>query len=38
MEQERKKRYQEKINYARERIADLEEWLYEEIKRKRNFE
>jgi uncharacterized protein YutE (UPF0331/DUF86 family) len=30
MKKERKKRYEEKIGYARDRIADLEEWLYEE--------
>lgn len=37
MEKERKKRYHEKIEYARERIADLEDWLYEDAREKKTF-
>ena len=34
----RKKRYKEKIDYARDRISDLEDWLYaEDIKERKAF-
>ncbi|MBI3027650.1 DUF86 domain-containing protein [Candidatus Woesearchaeota archaeon] len=35
---ERRKRYKEKIDYARDRISDLEDWLYaEDIKERKAF-
>lgn len=35
---DRVKRYKEKIEYARERISDLEDWLYaEDIKERKSF-
>ncbi|MBI3034799.1 DUF86 domain-containing protein [Candidatus Woesearchaeota archaeon] len=35
---DRKKRYKEKIDYARDRISDLEDWLYtEDIKERKTF-
>jgi uncharacterized protein YutE (UPF0331/DUF86 family) len=34
----RQKRYKEKIDYARDRISDLEDWLYaEDIKERKTF-
>ena len=37
MKEERKKRYKEKIDYAKDRISDLEDWLYKDAEERKTF-